>query len=80
MQILILFDWQMFDRISMCFFLLAYFGDSLESLGACTRGGLGLVSMQASLPLVSTDLKSSVVEEEQLYDCFSPYGSPCPSP
>jgi hypothetical protein len=60
--------------------LLTRFGDSLESLEACTRGGVGLVSTQASLPLDSTDLKSSVVEEEQLYGCFSPCGSPCPSP
>jgi hypothetical protein len=34
---------------------------------------------QATLPLDSTDRKLSVVEEEQLYGCFSPYGSPCPS-
>jgi hypothetical protein len=57
--------------------LLAHFGDSLE---ACTRGVPGLVSTQASLSLDSTDLKSSVVEEEQLYNFFSPCGSPCPSP
>jgi hypothetical protein len=34
--------------------LLARIGDSLASLEACTRGGLGLVSTQASLPLDST--------------------------
>jgi hypothetical protein len=41
---------------------------------ACTRGVLRFVSAQASLPVDSADLKPSVVEEEQLYDCFSPYG------
>jgi hypothetical protein len=60
--------------------LLACIGDSLESLVACTRGDLGLVSTQASLPLYSTNLKSPVVEEKQPYGCFSPCGSPCSSP
>jgi hypothetical protein len=50
--------------------LLTRFGVSLESTEAYTRGGVGLVSTQASLPLDSTDLKSSVVEEEQLYGLF----------
>jgi hypothetical protein len=50
--------------------LLTRFGVSLESMEAYTRGGVGLVSTQASLPLDSTDLKSSVVEEEQLYGLF----------
>jgi hypothetical protein len=35
--------------------------------------------MQASLPLDSTEKKSSVVEEEHLYGCISPCGSPCQS-
>jgi hypothetical protein len=48
--------------------LLTRFGVSLESMEAYTRGGVGLVFMQASLPLDS--LKSSVVEEEQLYGLF----------
>jgi hypothetical protein len=42
--------------------LLACLGDSLESLKACTRGGLGLISMPASLPLDSTNPKLSMVE------------------
>jgi hypothetical protein len=57
--------------------LLARIGDSLASLEACTRGGLGLVSAQASLSLDSTDPTSPVVVEEQLYGCFSPCASPC---
>jgi hypothetical protein len=46
---------------------------------SCTSGGLGLAPMQASFPLESIEQKWSVVDEEHLYGCISPYGSPCPS-
>jgi hypothetical protein len=49
--------------------LLARVGDSLE-------GGLGLTPMQASFLLDSSKQKSSLVEEEHLYSCISPCGSP----
>jgi hypothetical protein len=43
-------------------------------------GELGVAPAQASLPLDSIPLKSSLVEEERLHGCFSPRGSPCTSP
>jgi hypothetical protein len=59
--------------------LLARIGDSLGSSEACTSRGLGLTPSLASFLLDSTEQKSSVVEEEHLYGCFSPHGSLRPS-
>jgi hypothetical protein len=50
--------------------LLAHDGVSLEPIEACSSGGL---------ELGSAEMKSSLVEEEHLYGCFSPRGSPCQS-
>jgi hypothetical protein len=36
--------------------------------------------VQASLPLGSNEQKSSVVEKEHLYNCFSSHDNPCQSP
>jgi hypothetical protein len=57
------------EEVAALKLLLARVGDSLE-------GGLGLTPMQASFPLDSSEQKSSVVEEEHLYSCISPRGSP----
>jgi hypothetical protein len=40
----------------------------------------GPVSAQASIPHDSTEQKSCVVEEDHIYGCFFPCGSPCLSP
>jgi hypothetical protein len=53
---------------------------TLKLLLARVGGGLGLTHEQDSFPLDSSEQKSSVVEEKHLYGCFSPRGSPCPSP
>jgi hypothetical protein len=49
----------------------------LARVGECSEltDGLGLAPVQALLPLDPTE--SSVVEEEYLYGCISPRGSPC---
>jgi hypothetical protein len=59
--------------------LLARVGDSLDQSEACTSSGLGLAPVQASFPLDSIEENLSVVEEEHLYGCISPRGSPNPS-
>jgi hypothetical protein len=68
------------DEVAALKLLLARIGDSLGSLEACTSRGLGLTPSLASFPLDSTEQKSSVVEEEHLYGCFSPHGSLRSSP
>jgi hypothetical protein len=68
------------DEVASLKLLLARVGDSLEATGACASGGQGLAPVQASFPLDCTEQKSSVVEEEHLFGCFSPRGSPCQSP
>jgi hypothetical protein len=60
--------------------LLTCASDSLEPTEACTSGVLGIALAQASLPLDSTERKSSVVEVEHLHGCFSPRCCPCTSP
>jgi hypothetical protein len=50
-------------------------GDSFEPIEACPFDGLGIAKAQASVD--SSEQKSSVVEEEHLYGCFSPR-SPSP--
>ena len=68
------------EEVAALKLVLARVGDSLESTEACTSGGLGIApTEEASLPLDSIEQKSSVVEEEHTYGCFSPRGSPCPS-
>jgi hypothetical protein len=62
------------EEVATLKLLLAHVGESSE-----LTGGLGLIPVQASPPLDSTE-KSSVVEEEHLYGCISPRGSPCQSP
>jgi hypothetical protein len=63
------------EEVAALKLLLARVGDSLEP-----TGGLGHAPVQASFPLDSTAQKSFVVEEEHLYGCISPRGSPCQSP
>jgi hypothetical protein len=63
------------EEVAALKLLLARVGDSLE-----LTGGLGHAPVQASFLLDSTEQKSSVVEEEHLYGCISPRGSPCQSP
>jgi hypothetical protein len=66
------------EEVAALKLLLAHVGESSE-----LTGGMGLDPMQASLPLDSTEQKSSVVEGEHgehLYGCISPRGSPCQSP
>jgi hypothetical protein len=60
------------EEVAALKLLLARVGESSE-----LTGGLGLTPVQALLPLDSTEQKSSVVEEEYLYGCISPRGSPC---
>ncbi|KAK1601703.1 hypothetical protein QYE76_018397 [Lolium multiflorum] len=59
--------------------LLAHGGVSLEPIEACSSGGLDLATAQVLFPLGSAETKSSLVEEQHLYSCFSPRGSPCQS-
>jgi hypothetical protein len=66
-------------ELEMLKLLLARAGDSSEPTKACTSGGLKLTLVQASFPHDSTKQKS-VVEEDDLYGCISPCGSPCLSP
>jgi hypothetical protein len=63
------------EEVAALKLLLARVGDSLE-----LTGGLGHTPVQALFPLDSTEQESSVVEEEHLYGCISPRGSPCQSP
>jgi hypothetical protein len=56
------------EEVASLKLLLARVGDSLELSDACASGGQ------------STEQKSSVVEEEHLFGCFSPRGNPCQSP
>jgi hypothetical protein len=58
---------------------LQHMGDSLEPTEACPSSGEELATVQSSLPLDFVEEKSSVVEEEHLYSCFSPRVSPCQS-
>jgi hypothetical protein len=67
------------EEVAALKLLLAHVGDSLDQLEACTSSGLGLTPVQASFPLHSIEENSSVVEEEHLYGCISPRGSPNPS-
>jgi hypothetical protein len=57
--------------------LLARVGDSSEPTKACNYGGPELAPVQVSFLHDSTEQKSSVVEEDHLYGCISPCGSPC---
>jgi hypothetical protein len=57
--------------------LLARVGDSSEPTKACTSGGPELAPVQVSFPHDSTEQNSFVVEEDHLYGCISPCGSPC---
>jgi hypothetical protein len=68
------------DEVTSLKLLLARAGASLEPTEACSSGGQELGTVHASFPLGSADQKSSVVEEEHLYSCFSPRDSPCQSP
>jgi hypothetical protein len=64
------------EEVASLKLLLAHVGDSLEPTEACSSGGHELATVQVSLALGSVEEKSSVVEEEYLYSCFSPRGSP----
>ncbi|KAK1646404.1 hypothetical protein QYE76_064209 [Lolium multiflorum] len=64
------------DEVASLKLLLARVGASLEPTEACSSGGQELGTVQASFPLGSADQKSSVVEEEHIYSCFSPHDSP----
>jgi hypothetical protein len=57
--------------------LLARAGDSSEPMKSCTSSGPQLAHAEASFLHESTEQKSSVVEEDHLYGCISPCGSPC---
>jgi hypothetical protein len=57
--------------------MLARAGDSSESAKACTSSGPQLAPAQASLPHDCTEQKSLVIDEDHLYGCISPCGSPC---
>jgi hypothetical protein len=48
-----------------------------SSTEACTCGGRELAPAQASFSLDTIEQKSPVVDEEHLYGCISPQGSPC---
>jgi hypothetical protein len=67
------------EEVARLRLLLAHVGDSLERTEAYSSSGKELTTMQASLPLGSVEQMSSVVEEEDIYGCFSPRGSPCQS-
>jgi hypothetical protein len=64
------------EDVAILKLLLARVGDYLEPTEAFTSCCLGLGSEKALFPFNSTEQKSYVVEEERLYGCFSPYGSP----
>jgi hypothetical protein len=68
------------EEVASLKLLLARVGDSLEPIEACSTSVHELATVQASLPLGPAEQKSSVVEEEHLYTCFSPHGNPCQSP
>jgi hypothetical protein len=68
------------EEVATLKLLLARAGDSVEPTEECTSGGLGVAPKRASIPLESTLQNSSVVEEDHLYGCISPRGSPCQSP
>jgi hypothetical protein len=57
--------------------LLARAGDSSEPTKACTSSGPQLAPAEALFLHDSTEQKSSMVEEDHLYGCISPCGSPC---
>jgi hypothetical protein len=57
--------------------MLARAGDSSELAKACTFSGPQLAPSQASLPHDCTEQKSLVIDEDHLYGCISPCGSPC---
>lgn len=68
------------EEVAALKLLLARVGDSLQPTEECASGGVGLTPAQVLFPLDSTEQKSSVVEEALHFGCFSPHGSPCPSP
>jgi hypothetical protein len=68
------------DEVESLKLLLAHDGVSLEPIEASSSGGLELATAHVSFPLGSAEMKSSLVEEEHLYSCFSPRVSPCQSP
>ena len=63
------------EEVASLKLLLARVGVSLEPADACSSGG-----GPATVLLGSTEQKSLVVEEEDLYSCFSSHGSHCQSP
>lgn len=64
------------EEVASLKLLLARVGVPLEQIEACSSGGKDLATVQASFPLGSVEQKSSVVEDEHLYSCSSPRGSP----
>jgi hypothetical protein len=66
------------EEVATLKLLLTRVGDSLEPSKACTPGGSGLAPAQASLKHDSTEHKFFVVEDDHLYGCISPRGSPQP--
>jgi hypothetical protein len=54
--------------------LLVRVGDSLEPIEAYNSGSVELIFTQASFPLDS--IEKAMVEEDHIYGCFSPCGSP----
>jgi hypothetical protein len=66
------------EEVATLKLLLACVSVPLELTEECTSGDPRLVSAQALFSLDS--IEQTVVEEEHLYGCFSPCGSPRPSP
>jgi hypothetical protein len=68
------------EEVASLRLLLARVVDSLEPTEACSSRGQKLDTVQDLFPLGSSDHKSHVVEEQHLYGCFFPRGSPCKLP
>jgi hypothetical protein len=62
------------EEVAALKLLLARVGHSFEPVVVCSSDGLELANAQVLVPLDSSEQKSSVVEEEQLYGSFSPCG------
>lgn len=62
------------EEVAALRLLLARGAVSLEPTEVCPSDGMGLAKAQDSVAFASSEQKSSVVEEEQLYGCLCPNG------
>jgi len=62
------------EEVAALKLLLARGGDSLEPAETCRSDDLGLPKARDLVAFESSEQKSSMVEDEQLFGCFSPRG------